>query len=117
MPFQLKGRNVLVTGGSKGLGAVICRKFAGEGCNVAINYSSDNTAAESLAEELQKRFGVRAIPIRADAGDMKDCARCVEETIKALGGLDVLIGESPELERSSEYTLMRARQCWVDALL
>jgi len=91
MPYQLKGRNVLVTGGSKGLGAVICKKFAQEGCNVAINFSSDSEAADKLAEEL-KEYGGKVFTIKADAGSMADCARCVQETIKALGGLDILIG-------------------------
>lgn len=83
---------MLVTGGSKGLGAVICRKFAQEGCNVAINYSSDSEAAEKLAEELKKDFEGHHFAIKADAGSMKDCARCVQETIQTLGGLDILIG-------------------------
>lgn len=91
MPYQLKGRNVLVTGGSKGLGAVICQKFAEQGCNVAINYSADSEAADKLAEEL-KAYGGKVFTIKADAGSMKDCARCVQETIKAFGGLDILIG-------------------------
>jgi len=91
MPYQLKGRNVLVTGGSKGLGAVICKKFAEEGCNVAINYSADSEAADKLAEEL-KGYGSKVFTVKADAGSMKDCARCVQETIKEFGGLDILIG-------------------------
>lgn len=55
---------MLVTGGSKGLGEVICRKFAQEGCHVAINYSADTAAAEKLAEEL-KQFGGKVICIKA----------------------------------------------------
>lgn len=75
MPYSLKGRNVLVTGGSRydsmilllhckrelrinhqdrGLGAIICKKFAEEGANVAINYVSNSTAAENLADTLTK---------------------------------------------------------------
>lgn len=102
MPYQLKGRNVLVTGGSKGLGAVICKKFAQEGCNVAINYSSDSSTADSLAEELKRDYGGKAVTIKADAGNMKDCARCVQETIEAFGGLDILIGMIAEGYKSGD---------------
>ena len=51
MPYSLKGRNVLVTGGSRGLGALVCEKFAEEGANITINYVS----SEGSAKEVQKK--------------------------------------------------------------
>lgn len=94
MPYSLKNRNVLVTGGSKGLGAVIAAKFAAEGSNIAINYANDTAAAQSLKAELEKEHGVKAVVVKADAGSMAECKRCVEETIQALGGIDVIIGNA-----------------------
>ena len=64
MPYSLKGRNVLVTGGSRGLGALICEKFASEGCNIIVNY----VAAEDRAQEVVKtceKAGVKAFAIKA----------------------------------------------------
>jgi NAD(P)-dependent dehydrogenase (short-subunit alcohol dehydrogenase family) len=65
MVYNLRHRAVLITGGSKGLGAVLCRKFAAEGCNVAINFNSDANAAEHLAQELQASSGIKVITVKA----------------------------------------------------
>jgi len=94
MPYSLRGRNILVTGGSRGLGAEVCRKFASEGCNVAINYANNEAAAQQLAQELQNEHGVKTLVIQGDAGIVADCARCVEEAIKAFGGIDGVIGNA-----------------------
>ena len=81
MPYSLKGRNVLVTGGSRqasklwlrrniantrprGLGALICEKFAAEGSNVAVNYVSSKDRADEVAEKV-RGFGVKAVVIQA----------------------------------------------------
>lgn len=59
MPYALKGRNVLVTGGSRGLGALICEKFAAEGSNVMVNYVSAEDRALQVVETC-KKAGVKA---------------------------------------------------------
>jgi hypothetical protein len=59
MPYSLKGRNVLVTGGSRGLGALICERFAEEGANIMINYVSAEDKAKEVAEKVKQR-GVKA---------------------------------------------------------
>ncbi|KAF2085897.1 NAD(P)-binding protein [Saccharata proteae CBS 121410] len=94
MPYALKGRNVLITGGSRGLGAVIAEKFAEQGCNVAINYASSESAAQELAARIGEKHGVRTCIIKADVGVSAECARCVQETVKAFGGIDILIGNA-----------------------
>jgi len=47
----------------RGLGAVICDKFASEGCNVAINYVSSKDAADKFAGEIKSKHGVNAITL------------------------------------------------------
>ncbi|RDW61057.1 short-chain dehydrogenase protein [Coleophoma cylindrospora] len=94
MPYALKGRNVLVTGGSRGLGELICLKFASEGCNVAINYVSSADRAKGIAEKIEKDYGVKAVIIQGDMGKEADCARTVQESIAELGGLDILISNA-----------------------
>lgn len=64
MPYELKARNVLITGGSRGLGALIVEKFAKEGSNVAINYQSSKDAAQALADKVHKDHGVKAIVLQ-----------------------------------------------------
>lgn len=54
MPYSLKGRNVLVTGGSRGLGALICEKFAAEGANIIVNYNQSAEKAAEVAEKVGK---------------------------------------------------------------
>ena len=63
MPYSLKGRNVLVTGGSRGLGALICEKFAEEGANIMCNYVSAEDRAKQVQQACEKR-GVRAFIIQ-----------------------------------------------------
>ncbi|EMC97451.1 hypothetical protein BAUCODRAFT_452831 [Baudoinia panamericana UAMH 10762] len=94
MPYQLKGRNVLVTGGSRGLGAEVCRKLAAEGCNIAINYANSEAPAQELAKELQQKHNVKTAVIKGDAGVMSDCVRCVQETVRTLGGIDGVVGNA-----------------------
>ncbi|UKZ89676.1 putative secondary metabolism biosynthetic enzyme [Trichoderma asperellum] len=94
MPYSLKGRNVLVTGGSRGLGAIICKKFAQEGANVAINYVSNSTAAQTLADTLAKDYSSKIFVIQGDAEKRDDNVRIVQETVKNLGGLDIIIANA-----------------------
>jgi NAD(P)-dependent dehydrogenase (short-subunit alcohol dehydrogenase family) len=63
MPYTLKGRNVLITGGSRGLGALICEKFAQEGANVMVNYVSAEDRAQQVVETCEK-LGVKAFAIK-----------------------------------------------------
>lgn len=59
MPYSLKGRNALVTGGSRGLGALICEKLAQEGVNVMVNYVSSEDRAKQVVEKCESH-GVKA---------------------------------------------------------
>lgn len=61
MSISLKNKNVLVTGGSRGLGAATVERFAAEGCNVVINYLSAIDRAEALAGKVRETWGVRAV--------------------------------------------------------
>ncbi|CZR60146.1 probable dehydrogenases with different specificities (related to short-chain alcohol dehydrogenases) [Phialocephala subalpina] len=94
MPYSLQGRNVLVTGGSRGLGALICEKFATEGCNIAVNYVSNFDASTKVAEKLQQNFGVKTCVVEGDAGIAEDNSRLVRETIEKLGGLDIIVANA-----------------------
>lgn len=94
MVYILKGRNVLVTGGSRGLGAAIVRRFAGEGCNVAINYLTSRDQATEIANEVQISHGVKTVVIQGDMSRMVDCQTVVRKSIEELSGLDIIISNA-----------------------
>ena len=82
------GRTVLITGGSRGIGAQTVRRFSAEGLNVAFTYLNSVQAAERLSEETG------ALAIRADSrksSDMMDAA-CLTE--KSFGGIDILVNNA-----------------------
>lgn len=93
MPYSLKGRNVLVTGGSAGLGEVISVSFAKEGANVAVNYFNRPEPALNVVKACEKQ-SVRAVAIKGDMCLTSECSRVVEETIEQLGGIDIVISNA-----------------------
>ena len=72
----------------------MARKFAAEGSNIAINYANNEEPAQKLAKELQEKHNVKTTVVKGDGGVMDDCKRCVQETIKAFGGIDGVIANA-----------------------
>jgi glucose 1-dehydrogenase len=96
----LNGKNVLVTGGTSGIGQAIAVRFAEHGANVAINYLHDPDEAEDTEEKLhaclaQVRLrGVRDVLVRGDVSKEPEVVHMVNQTAEELGGLDVLINNA-----------------------
>src|SRR3954466_1828909 len=96
----LKGKNVLVTGGSSGIGQATAVRFAEHGANVAINYLTTPDEAAETEEQvvacLQKvqQHGVRDVLVQGDVSSEPDVVRMVREASDRLGGLDVLINNA-----------------------
>jgi 3-oxoacyl-[acyl-carrier protein] reductase len=86
----LEGRVALVTGGSGGIGAALCRSVSAAGATVAVGYGRGRDAAESLVKELSAD-GRRAGAFGADMSDPAAPARLVAEVEDELGPVDVLI--------------------------
>ncbi|MFI9293186.1 SDR family NAD(P)-dependent oxidoreductase [Streptomyces gardneri] len=86
----MNGTAVLVTGGSRGIGAATAVRLAREGADVAFTYVRDEAAAEEVAARI-RAAGRKALPLRADAADAGDAAGAVEWAADALGRLDVLV--------------------------
>jgi 3-oxoacyl-[acyl-carrier protein] reductase len=86
----LKDRSALVTGSSRGLGYATALALAKEGCRVAINSRNAANVAE-VAQVIARQSGVQAIGLVGDVSDAKVPTRLTEETVRAFGGLDILI--------------------------
>jgi glucose 1-dehydrogenase len=96
----LEGKNVLVTGGSSGIGQAIAVRFAEYGANVAINYLRQPEEAHDTEEQVHacihqvRREGVRDVLVGGDVSDEADVVRMVGEAAEALGGLDILVNNA-----------------------
>jgi NAD(P)-dependent dehydrogenase (short-subunit alcohol dehydrogenase family) len=102
--FDFTGKVVLVTGGSRGLGAAICRAFAAQGADVIIA-SRKLDSCEELAREIVAETGRRALPVAAHVGKWADLERLTEAAYAAFGKVDVLVnnaGMSPLASSSVE---------------
>lgn len=91
---RLKNRKALITGGDSGMGRAAAIAYAREGADVAINYlpAEEEDAREVIA--LIKAEGRKAIAIPGDLQNEEFCKKMVEEAIKGLGGLDILVNNA-----------------------
>jgi NAD(P)-dependent dehydrogenase (short-subunit alcohol dehydrogenase family) len=87
---KLTGRRALITGGDSGIGRAAAIAFAREGADVAISYLPDEETEAKEVVALIEAEGRTAIPLPGDITDEAWCRRMVEETVSALGGLDIL---------------------------
>lgn len=87
---KLEGKVALISGGDSGIGRAVAVHFAREGADVAILYLSEDTDADD-ARSMIEAEGRRCLLIRADARDEARCRSAVEQTVRELGRLDVLV--------------------------
>jgi 7-alpha-hydroxysteroid dehydrogenase len=90
--FSLKGKVALITGGGRGIGATIARKYSEAGADVAIT-ARTASEVEAVAAEIRATGG-RALPIAADLYDADQLAGIVEKTVGEFGGIDVLVNNA-----------------------
>ncbi|GAA0313447.1 SDR family oxidoreductase [Streptomyces polychromogenes] len=83
----------LVTGGGRGIGAATALRLAEDGFDVAVTYVSDGRAAAEVVRGIEA-LGRRGLALRADAGAPEGPREAVEETVRALGRLDVLVNNA-----------------------
>jgi NAD(P)-dependent dehydrogenase (short-subunit alcohol dehydrogenase family) len=104
---RLKDKIVLVTGGSRGLGAAICLLFAREGARVGVNYRARRDKADEIVQEITAAGG-EALAIAGDVALNADAQAMVQETVDTFGGIDILVNNAgitfyrPFLEHSEE---------------
>jgi len=90
--MNLKGKVVLITGSTRGIGKAFAFGFAKEGADVIIN-GRNFEKTKSVAKEIEG-LGVRSMAIGADVSQSKDVARMVEEVISTFGKIDILVNNA-----------------------
>jgi len=109
--FDLTGKNALVTGSHKGLGAAIAIALAQAGANVAVHGRSGES--QPVMDAVRKA-GSNAIAVMGDISDAKACEEIIDASIRGLGGLDVLVNNAGIIRRTpaAEYSA----QDWNDVI-
>src|ERR1035437_6968322 len=93
---KLAGRVALVTGGTRGIGASICRSLASQGASVAAGYSANREKAEQFVKEFERDFnGPGGATIhQGNVSNPQDCRRVVQEVLDQHGRIDILVNNA-----------------------
>ena len=89
--MELKNKNVLITGSTRGIGLAIAHKFASLGANIILN--GRGQVSEEVLDEFAK-YPVKVLAVSGDVSDSADAKRMVEEATTAMGSIDVLVNNA-----------------------
>jgi 2-dehydro-3-deoxy-D-gluconate 5-dehydrogenase len=95
--FNLRGKNALVTGSSRGLGAGMAIALAEAGANVAVHGSAEKPAATL---EAVRKTGVKQAALVGDVRSIEVCHKLIEETVAAFGSIDILVNNAGTIRRA-----------------
>ncbi|HSE29442.1 MAG TPA: 3-oxoacyl-ACP reductase family protein [Candidatus Saccharimonadales bacterium] len=90
---RFENKKVLITGGSRGLGAATAKRFAQEGADIVINYTEQKEAAEAVAHEI-KSLGGKVILIQADVGNEHSVKAMAAKVVEQVGSVDILVNNA-----------------------
>ena len=91
---NIKNKNALITGASKGIGRAISIELAKQGVNIAINYNKSKKEAQKISNELINKYKVKSIILKGDVSNKNDCSFIVQESINIFGNLDILVNNA-----------------------
>jgi NAD(P)-dependent dehydrogenase (short-subunit alcohol dehydrogenase family) len=106
---KLFGKAALITGGDSGIGRAVAVLFAKEGADVAISYLNEHKDAAETCR-LVERERRRCFAIPGDVGDEKHCRQIVQETVKRLGKIDILVNNAAEQHPQPDIEKISAKQ-------
>ena len=91
--MRLKNKTAVITGASRGIGKAIALQFASEGCNIMINFRSDEQTAKDVGAQIREK-GVTALLIQADVTEREAVRKMFEDTRNKLGKIDILVNNA-----------------------
>jgi len=91
---KLKGRVTLVTGGTRGIGAAICRSLASQGAILAAGYTGNDKVAGEFCDAFSSTYATSVSIHKGNLGDPGDCRRTIDEVISKHGRLDILVNNA-----------------------
>ena len=91
---KLKRRVAFVTGGTRGIGAAICRSLASQGAVLAAGYAGNDDAAKKFRDGFATTYGTEVSIHKGNVGEPADCRRTIDEVIAAHGRLDILVNNA-----------------------
>lgn len=100
---KLEGKVAIITGGDSGIGRSVAVHFAREGCDVAIAYRSESADAQETRSLVEKE-GRKCLLFEGDLGNRDFCFKVVEETVKDLGKLNILVNNAAEQHEVEDFT-------------
>ena len=89
----LSKKNILITGGSRGIGKGIVQSFIKQGANVAFTYSSSSSLANDLAVSLNSSSN-KCVAYQSDASSLVNCEKLIDDVLNNFGSIDVLINNA-----------------------
>jgi NAD(P)-dependent dehydrogenase (short-subunit alcohol dehydrogenase family) len=106
---RLQGKVALITGADSGIGRAVAALFAREGADIGIMYLCEHDDAAET-KRIVEAEGRRAITIAGDVGDKDFCVGAVEQTVRELGKLDILVNNAAEQHPDEEITDITEQQ-------
>ena len=91
---KLRGRVAFVTGGTRGIGAAICRSLGTQQATVAAGYARNSAQAKEFVDDFEQQLGVRPSVHQGNVGSAEDCRRTLAEVIDQHGRLDILVNNA-----------------------
>lgn len=106
---KLSGKTAIITGGDSGIGRAVAVAFAREGCNTAIVYLNETKDAEFTQNKIKEISG-NCILIKGDISSESFCKKAVNECIKKLGSLDIIVNNAAVQYPQDDITKITSRQ-------
>lgn len=91
--MEFSEKTVIVTGGSRGIGRAICEKFAENGANIVLNYSSSDAAAQEVKAKIEES-GAKCILVKGSVAEKETADNCIKAALDNFGSVDVLVNNA-----------------------
>ena len=107
---KLIGKKALITGGDSGIGRAVALLYVREGASVAITFlPEERTDAEETLIEIEELGGI-CILIPGDLTNEKFCIKAVQQTVKQLGGIDILVSNAAHQMRKDDISMITTKE-------